>query len=172
VSNTLECHSFSEPLASAGELLHTSEQVSTFMTTDLLSEASSILKRGSGSEHLDIPGTFSEHPASPVLLTSKGPHKAQATLNRFSTPSGFALSNAGRLVPIGTRGPLQGRCLLAGSTVRFLHSHWEGRIGTRDTLGGLARLRRSHLQFEDRLRRSPSQWLPLLHCSSTRSCCE
>ena len=93
MSNTLECHSFSEPLASAGELLHTSEQISTFMTTDLLSEASSILKRGSGSEHLDIPGTFSEHPASPVLLTSKGPHKAQAT-PRFTTVRIFALSNA------------------------------------------------------------------------------
>jgi len=80
VSYTLERHSFSELLASAGELLHTPMRVSTFMTTDLLSSASSILKRGSLSEHLDIPGTFSEHPASPVLLTSEGPQKAQATL--------------------------------------------------------------------------------------------
>jgi len=102
VSNTLECHSFSEPLASAGELLHTSEQVSTFMTTDLLSAASNILKRGPRSEHLDIPGTFSEHPASPVLLTSEGPHKAQATL-RFITVRVFALSNTEDLSHRDTR---------------------------------------------------------------------
>ena len=100
MSNTLECHSFSEPLASAGELLHTSEQVSTFMTTDLLTSASSILKLGPRSEHLDIQGTFSEHPASPVLLTSEGPHKAQATL-RFFAVRIFALSNAEDLSPQG-----------------------------------------------------------------------
>lgn len=136
MSNTLECHSFSEPLASAGELLHTSEQVSTFMTTDLLSSASSILKRGPRSEHLDIPGTFSEHPASPVLLTSEGPHKAQATL-RFFAVRIFALSNAEDLSP-GTRGPLQGWCPLASTRVRFLHSLWEGSIKTRTGRAGKA----------------------------------
>jgi len=169
VSNTLVRHPFSEPLASAGELLHTSEQVSTFMTTDLLSEASSILKRGSGSEHLDIPGTFSEHPASPVLLTSKGPHKAQATL-RFTTVRMVALSNAEVLSNGDTEVRSKVGVHSQAPRVRFLHSLWGRKY--RDQWGGLAGLRRSHLQFEDRLRRRPSQRLPLLHCSSTRSCCE
>lgn len=128
MSNTLECHSFSEPLALAGELLHTSEQVSTFMTTDLLSEASSILKRGPWSEHLDIPGTFSEHPASPVLLTSKGPHKAQATLRSTWKDFAEALPNA-EASPTGTtEGPLGGRSTTrsAKTRVRFLHSFGVG----------------------------------------------
>ena len=47
MSYTLERHSFSELLASAGELLHTHLRISTFMTTVPLSSASSILKRGS-----------------------------------------------------------------------------------------------------------------------------
>ena len=66
------------------------------MTINRLSSASSILKRGSLSEHLDIPGTFSEHPASPVLLTSEGPQKTQATRQNLS--------------PLGNQsGPLGGR---------------------------------------------------------------
>ena len=47
MSYTLERHSFSELLASAGELLHTPLRISTFMTTVPLSSASIILKRGS-----------------------------------------------------------------------------------------------------------------------------
>jgi len=38
------------------------------------------------SLHLDILNTFSVHPASPVLLTSKGPQKTQAI--RPHTPRG------------------------------------------------------------------------------------
>jgi len=38
------------------------------------------------SQHFDILGTFSVHPASPVLLTSKGPQKTQAI--RPLTPRG------------------------------------------------------------------------------------
>jgi len=51
VSNTLERLSFSELLALAGELLHIPIRISTFMTTVRLSSASSVLKRGSLSEH-------------------------------------------------------------------------------------------------------------------------
>jgi len=125
VSYTLERHSFSERLASAGELLHTPERFSTFMTTEPLFEASRILKRGSGSEHLDIPGTFSEHPASPVLLTSEGPQKAQATLR--STRQDFqGPSEHGRPVQGGQE--RSARRLehhsQRSSCIRFLHSFW------------------------------------------------
>jgi len=40
------------------------------------------------SLHLDILNTFSVHPASPVLLTSKGPQKTQAI--RPHTPRGHS----------------------------------------------------------------------------------
>jgi len=125
VSNTLERHSFSELLALAGELLHTPMRISTFMTTDPLSSASSILKRGSLSEHLDIPGTFSEHPASPVLLTSKGPQKTQATLRfgRIFSPRSRKLANlAGRSArrsgaPLAARNPGSASCTASGKGI-------------------------------------------------------
>ena len=121
MSNTLERHSFSELLALAGELLHTPMRISTFMTTDPLSSASSILKRGSLSEHLDIPGTFSEHRASPVLLTSKGPQKAQATL-RFGREDISPRSR--KLAKLAGRSAQRSGTPLAAHNpgVRFLHS--------------------------------------------------
>lgn len=133
MSNTLERHSFSELLASAGELLHTPMRISTFMTTDPLFSASSILKRGSLSEHLDIPGTFSEHPASPVLLTSKGPQKTQATLRIgriFST-------RTRRLAKVGKESARSSGTPLAAKQpwVRFLHSLWEGHREGRALVG-------------------------------------
>lgn len=82
MSYTLERHSFSELLASAGELLHTPQRVSTFMTTDPLSRAIYTFKQVLMSAQLDIAGTFSVHPASPALLTSKGPHKALTNISR------------------------------------------------------------------------------------------
>jgi len=135
-------------------LLHTPMRISTFMTTDPLSSASSILKRGSLSEHLDIPGTFSEHPASPVLLTSKGPQKAQATLRfgRENQPPIAETCQTGRKVRSEIRnatrsaqpwGPLLAQPL--GRASRGKGSCWAGK----------ALLPR--WQFEDRLRRMPSQ---------------
>jgi len=55
VSKTLKRHSFSELLALAGELLHTPWRMSTFMTTDPLLPASSILKQGSSESALRHP---------------------------------------------------------------------------------------------------------------------
>jgi len=133
VSNTLERHSFSELLALAGELLHTPMRVSTFMTTDPLSSASSILKRGSLSEHLDIPGTFSEHPASPVLLTSKGPQKTQATLRfgRIFSPRTRKLAVQARRSARRSGTPLAA----CNPGVRFLHSLEEGHREGRALVG-------------------------------------
>lgn len=130
MSNTLERHSFSELLALAGELLHTPMRISTFMTTDPLSSASSILKRGSLSEHLDIPGTFSEHPASPALLTSKGPQKTQATL-RFSR----IFSPRTRKLAKKVRPEIRDTTRSAQPWVRFLHSLWEGHREGRALVG-------------------------------------
>lgn len=53
--STLERHSFSELVALAGELLHIPWRVSTFMTTDSLLLATSILKRGSHEPALRHP---------------------------------------------------------------------------------------------------------------------
>jgi len=75
--HTLERHPFWELVASAGESLHTPERISTFMTTDPLCSATNILSGGLLSRHLVLISVCSEDPASPALLTSKGPHEAQ-----------------------------------------------------------------------------------------------
>lgn len=75
ICSILERHPFSGQIASAGELLHTSQRISTFMTTVPLSLAIYTFKQVLMSAQLDISGTFSVHPASPALLTSKGPHE-------------------------------------------------------------------------------------------------
>jgi len=52
------------------------------MTTVPLSRAIYTFKQVLMSAQLDISGTFSVHPASPALLTSKGPHEILANFSR------------------------------------------------------------------------------------------
>jgi len=66
--------------------------MSTFMTTDPLSIAIYTFKQFRMSAHLDIVGTFSVHPASPALLTSKGPRNALT----YSSLQTHPLSSVGK----------------------------------------------------------------------------
>jgi len=72
----LRRHPFSGPPASAGELLHTPQRIPTFMATALLSIASDTLCGFWVSQYSGTLTILSDHPASPVLLTSIGPHRA------------------------------------------------------------------------------------------------
>lgn len=164
---TLESHSFSELLAWAGELLHTPERMSTFMTTVPLSPASSILKRGS-----DRVSTWTSQARSrstphrlyclPVKARRKprllGPRISSSLFPAFSSPDA-------RSIPLGwtARGGkhhisaapslLGGR----GSGTSTLLAQPLGRLlfGLPQWWAGTAPLAR--WQFEDRLRRKPSQ---------------
>jgi len=164
---TLESHSFSELLAWAGELLHTPERMSTFMTTVPLSPASSILKRGS-----DRVSTWTSQarsrstPHRLYCLPVKARRKPRLLGPRISSslvPTLRARTPAASL----SVGPLG-----AESTTSLQHppSWEEGGSGTSTLLAqplgrllfglpqwwaGTAPLAR--WQFEDRLRRKPSQ---------------
>jgi len=72
----LRRHPFSEPFTSAGELLHTPQRIPTFMATVRLSRANNILSGFLVSQHSDTLTALSDHPASPVLLTSNSPRGA------------------------------------------------------------------------------------------------
>jgi len=73
----------------AGELLHTPERMPTFMATVMLSIADDILCGILVSQQWDTATMLSDHPASPVLLTSNGPRGASTILGH-----GCAVKNA------------------------------------------------------------------------------
>jgi len=122
------------------------------------------------SLHLDILETISVHPASPVLLTSKGPQKTQAirphTLRWAHHPFIPQLWERRKREPRKKLPADLRQGVLGLSTARPLGG------SSRDCSSrgaGNATLRLS--QFEDRLRRRPSQGVPLLHCSSLGNFC-
>jgi len=111
--------------------------------------------------HLDNPGTVTEHPASPVLLTSEGPHEALS--HSHLTTSALALMSGCKAKgPAEFRKPCQKGNRLHGHLAAL---HW-------DSAAVQAPAITSHglWQFEDRLRRHASQEEPLLHCSSSHNC--
>jgi len=81
IGRSFQRHQFLGPIHSTGELLHTPEQISTSMTTALLSKQIDTFC----GVHINNPfgplNGRSVHPASPALLTKDGPLMGKAFEN-------------------------------------------------------------------------------------------
>jgi len=97
------------------------------MTTGPLSRAIYTFKQVLMSAQLDIAGTFSVHPASPALLTSKGPHKA---------PTNISLHFCSGQSETSPRDPFLCRCYSTWTGLPSLHPWGVGcQAGHTRTLG-------------------------------------